>query len=86
MTGLPADAASWRDGNWSQQDELLARLIENVDRWGRYAAAQRGARRSELPDPEWIVHPDRPGFEVSKKPAASASEIGRFFARHMNGG
>lgn len=84
LRGLPRTSMTWRNGNWSQQDELLARLIESVDFWGWISACQHGAGKV-VPKPEPVWHPDRPGSEPQHRPATTdPREINRFFRQFLN--
>jgi hypothetical protein len=87
LRGLPRDQSNaWRDGNWTQQDELHARLIESIDFWGWTAAVIAGAGNI-VPKPRPVWHPDRtmPDTDpVPRQVANDPAEIARFFARHVN--
>lgn len=80
IDGLPPESATWRRGNWSQQDELLALAIENFDRWGRMALLRSGVKRHDLPERFEINHPDRrPEDKQEKKVETDPRRIAAFF-------
>lgn len=86
LRGLPPDSNVWRNGYWTQQDELLARVIEAVDWWGWVSAYQRGGSKAFPKPPGPVTHPDRPGIEPPEPPATkNPVEIARFFATHLKG-
>lgn len=94
MSGLPGDAATWREERppWTVQDELLAQSIERADVWGRLVftavAALGGAKVSEskLPKPPQINHPGRTAAQKEKKkPERDPRVIRDFFRRHLGG-
>lgn len=87
MTGLPAEAAVWREelGSWTQQDELLASCIEVVDSWGRQLltalVAVHGGKLHGSSEPLRVRHPDRPEPEPEKpaaKPITDPAQIAAF--------
>jgi hypothetical protein len=90
VRGLPAEAAAFRDEqpNWTQQDELLASLIEVTDAWGRQIVSALVAvhgGKVRLPEGVRIKHEDRPEHEAPPKPTAtsSADEIADFFRQKI---
>lgn len=67
-SGLPPEAAVWRDGSaWSQQHELTAVALERADMWGHLLAQVLGAKASDLPAPIVMRHPDRQAAEPVSK-------------------
>jgi hypothetical protein len=88
IQGLPPDAATWREDtpNWSQQDELVASLIETTAAWGNQMVsaliAVHGGKPQSI-EPVRIEHPDRPMPEKPKPkkrrlatPADVAAQLG----------
>jgi hypothetical protein len=60
VNGLPADAATWRNGVlWTDRDYMLALLTELVDRWGNVNARVHGVKQMDLPDLIEITRPER---------------------------
>jgi len=82
---LPPDAAAFREDQpgWTQQDELLATLIEVSDAWGRQIVATLVALHGgkvRFPDPMRVRHPDRPDPEPPQRQITTdAAEIAAFF-------
>lgn len=85
LRGLPPDSGTWKQTNWTIQDELQARTVENIDYWGWVAACQHGGGNI-VPRPEPFWHPDRPGMRPpeAKPKTNDPAAIAAFFAQHMN--
>lgn len=77
LKGLPPEAASRRDHEWSRQDEFMAALVSRLDFWERQHAIDRGHKKNQLPTPPDIR---RPGEEQPKRrKPANREEVKRFF-------
>jgi hypothetical protein len=60
VNGLPADAATWRNGVlWTDSDYMLALVAELVDGWGAANARVHGVKQNSLPKPLEITRPQR---------------------------
>lgn len=79
MKGLPPESATWRkEAGWTDNEELLASLIETIDGWSRIHAVVMGAQPSKLPRK---IHIPRPGDEREEpKKAVSIGQLAAFFA------
>jgi hypothetical protein len=86
IRGLPPGSAVHRDGKmWSQQDELLATIIERGDHWGHWqTVGTRAFKRGQVPVLPRIEHPDRSVPEPMPDPEPRIStreEVARFMGR-----
>jgi hypothetical protein len=72
--------------DWTRQDEWSALTIEQLAHWLPLQVLALVGGKTKLPPPQPLFkHPDRPGAKA-KEPSSDASEIGRFFKRHISGG
>lgn len=89
INGLPVEAAVWRQDkpSWNQDHELLASLIETIDRWGRIQTDLACGKKVQVPAPVRVTHPDRPEPAAPPKPKVTTdiAEIAAFFQRHVAG-
>jgi hypothetical protein len=90
VRGLPERARLFAEQRaqrpqWSLQDELMARQIENSDRWFRQLGTWLGIK--DLPEPFVVEHPDRERLLEEAKKAerpeltTDRAEIQRFFSQ-----
>lgn len=95
MSGLPAEAETWREGKplWTVADELAAQKLERDDVWNRLivscliALGGSKVKESQLPKPPQINHPGRTAAEKpKKKPVTDAKTIRAWFEKNMGGG
>jgi hypothetical protein len=80
IQGLPNDSALWREENrWTQQDELLAELLEMTDIASRRTVMALGGEVKGKP-----IQIERPSEEKSVKPkiTSDSREIAAWFAQH----
>lgn len=71
--------------NWSQQDELAARMVETVDLWGRQISILLGAKGWKLPKPEQVKHPDRQQKPTKKPIEKDPNAIARWLGIRKGG-
>jgi hypothetical protein len=83
--GLPQDAAIWRADGWPDREELLATLVEVVERWGLVHANQlQGSRYRQFPERVQIPRPGTraPTERTDVKVTRDLSEVGAWLATH----
>lgn len=77
----------WRQDKpgWVLDNELLARLIETVDLWGRIQTDLAAGKRVGVPGPVRIEHPDRPRPVEMQKPKVTTDPavIQAWFNKHV---
>lgn len=84
VEGLPADAPLWREdvreareaNRWSQDHELLAEILENLDQWGYRIFSASGGKLKGKYKP---LRFPRPGDPDRKVKLANQATIARFF-------
>lgn len=65
--------------SWTNTDELLAMLIEVVDRGDRWFFQANSEKGTELPEPIVITRPGKNGSDPEEPRQATAAEMKAFF-------
>lgn len=86
INALPPDAATHReDTEWDDLKEMLARVLEATDYWGRVAAAMLGLKDVNKHHPPILVEHrarTRAAPDVPRRPVTTdTAKIHRFFSR-----
>lgn len=83
VSGLPADAVTWRQDGWPVGDELLATLIEVTDSWSRALFELAAGEKSiQVPGPIEIRRPGSTAETPAPRAETDPNVVAAFFRKH----